>query len=91
MLQKRLAGNAQCAVGINARWDDLRDLSDWTTQGNQCLTVFDDSSDVYDMQDIKRLERKSLVLPLSDTETLSTVLRAASLSPATAAQGSAKF
>ncbi len=80
-IQTLASGNAQYAhqraVEINARWDDLRDLSEWTGAGNQCLTVFDDASNVYDPQDIARLERKSTVLPLSDTENLSAFLRAA--------------
>jgi hypothetical protein len=80
-VQTLASGNSQYAhqraVEINARWDDLRELSEWANQGNQCLTVFDDSSNVYDLQDIRRLERKSVVLPISDTETLTSVLRAA--------------
>lgn len=80
-IQTLASGNAQYAhqraVEINARWDDLRELSEWLGTGNQCLTVFDDSSNVYDSQDIARLERKSTVLPLSDTENLSVLLRAA--------------
>ena len=44
-------------------------MSDWTQRGNQCLTLFDDSSNVYDRQDLRRLERKSTVLPASEVET----------------------
>lgn len=80
-IQTLASGNAQYAhhraVDINALWDDLRDLSEWQNAGNQCLTIFDDASNVYDPQDIARLERKSTVLPLSDTENLATFLRAA--------------
>lgn len=80
-IQTLASGNSQYAhqraVEINARWDDIRELSEWTNQGNQCLTIFDDNSNVYDLQDIRRLERKSIVLPVSDTETLTSVLNAA--------------
>ncbi len=80
-IQTLSSGNVQYAhqraVEINARWDDLRELSDWTTQGNQCITLFDDSVNVYDTQDLDRLERKSIVLPVSNVETLSSVLKAA--------------
>jgi hypothetical protein len=65
------------AFDINARWDDLRDLSDWTQLGNQCVTVFDDDRNVYSMQDLNRLERKSILVPLSSPETLGSVLEAA--------------
>jgi hypothetical protein len=80
-IQTLSSGNGQYAhqraVEINARWDDLRELSDWTNIGNQCVTVFDDSVDVYDSQDLDRLERKSVVLPASNVETLSSILKAA--------------
>lgn len=65
------------AVEINARWDDLRELSDWTETKGQCLTVFDDSSAVYDNKDLSRLERKSVLLPISDTEAINSILKAA--------------
>jgi hypothetical protein len=62
---------------INSRWDDLRELSDWMERGGQSITIFDDSQNVYDTKDLNRLERKSILLPASDTETLTKLLIAA--------------
>ncbi|MGB4057418.1 MAG: DUF1828 domain-containing protein [Alphaproteobacteria bacterium] len=74
-------GNSQSAHyranEIYVRWDDIINRSDWTKMGGQCVTVLDDRSDIYDAKDLERLARKSIVLPFSNVETLSDVLRAA--------------
>ena len=65
------------AVDINARWDDLRDLSNWYDEGKQSITIFDDNFNSYDEQDLERLKRKSTLIPASNTETLAELLDAA--------------
>jgi len=79
-VQTLSSGNTQYAhqraVEINARWDDIRELSSWADQG-RCLTILDDTSDHYDDQDLDRLRRKSILLPFSAAEAISDVLKAA--------------
>jgi hypothetical protein len=75
------SGDAQAAHNraneINARWDDLYDASPWSQNGNQCVTIYNDDKTVYVKQDLRRLERKSIVVPISSVETLGSVLDAA--------------
>ena len=80
-IQTLSTGNSQYAHHraneIYVRWDEILGFSDWPERGNQCVTIFDDSTDVYDRKDLNRLERKSILLPFSDTTTLNDVLEAA--------------
>jgi len=58
---------------IFRRWYDL----DTPTRSEQRLTVFDDRYDVFRDDDLKRLQEKSTVLPLSDRGSITDFLRAA--------------
>ena len=58
------------SVDVFKRWYDL---SEW---GNQKITVFDDRHDVYRDEDMKRLQDVSMLLPLSDSQTIKEAIAA---------------
>ncbi|MCA3269659.1 MAG: DUF1828 domain-containing protein [Thalassospira sp.] len=64
----------QRSTDIFARWDDILTLTDWH---GQRITLVDDSKSYnYRDEDLKRLERKSTLLFISEAATITDLLRA---------------